>query len=63
MSKKEKNPDHYKVVTFSLYSEDIQLLEELVTKLRLLGNTRANKSMVVRAALQQLDVNKMPKVC
>ncbi len=59
----KKKPDHYKVVTFSLYSEDIQLLEELVTKLRLLGNTRANKSMVVRAALQQLDVNKMPKVC
>lgn len=58
-----KKPDHYKIVSFSLYNEDIQLLEELVAQLRRQGNTRANKSMVIRAALAQFDHNKMPKVC
>ena len=51
----------YRLLCFSLYHEDVALLEKLVAELRKRGVTRANKSMVVRAALAQLDVTKVPR--
>jgi hypothetical protein len=58
--KKEK-PTHYKVVCISLYTEDIAHLEELVAELKRRGHTKANKSQVIRAALDQIDLDKVPK--
>ncbi|RJO69429.1 MAG: hypothetical protein C4523_06310 [Myxococcales bacterium] len=57
---KEK-PQHYKVCCISLYTEDIDRLDEMVTKLKKLGYTKANKSQVIRYALAHVDVEKMPK--
>jgi hypothetical protein len=58
--KKEK-PTHYKVVCISLYTEDIARLSELVAELKRRGHTKANKSQVIRAALDQIDLGKIPK--
>ena len=58
--KKEK-PTHYKVVCISLYTEDIAHLEELVAELKRRGHTKANKSQVIRAALDPIDLDKVPK--
>ncbi len=58
--KKEK-PTHYKVVCISLYTEDIERLEALVAELKRRGHTKANKSQVIRAALDQIDLGKIPK--
>ncbi|HZS37816.1 MAG TPA: hypothetical protein VFF06_13355 [Polyangia bacterium] len=58
--KKEK-PTHYKVVCISLYTEDIERLEALVAELKRRGHTKANKSQVIRAALDQIDLAKIPK--
>lgn len=59
-----KPPDKtYKIVCISIYHEDVALLEKLVAELRRRGHTRANKSMVIRAALAQIDLTKVPKVC
>jgi hypothetical protein len=58
--RKEK-PTHYKVVCISLYTEDIAQLEELVAELKRRGHTKANKSQVIRAALDQIDLDKVPK--
>jgi hypothetical protein len=58
--KKEK-PTHYKVVCISLYTEDIARLEALVKELKRRGHTKANKSQVIRAALDQIDLAKIPK--
>jgi hypothetical protein len=58
--KKEK-PTHYKVVCISLYNEDIAQLEELVAELKRRGHTKANKSQVIRAALDQINLDKVPK--
>jgi cobalamin biosynthesis protein CobD/CbiB len=57
---KEK-PTHYKVVCISLYNEDIENLEKLVAELKRRGHTKANKSQLIRAALAQVDLGKIPK--
>jgi hypothetical protein len=57
---KEK-PTHYKVVCISLYNEDIENLEKMVAELKRRGHTKANKSQLIRAALAQVDLGKIPK--
>jgi hypothetical protein len=57
---KEK-PTHYKVVCISLYNEDIEHLEAMVAELKRRGHTKANKSQLIRAALAQVDLGKIPK--
>ena len=57
---KEK-PTHYKIVCISLYTEDIEHLESLVAELKRRGHTKANKSQLIRAALDQVDLSKIPK--
>lgn len=58
---KEK-PEHYKIVCISLYKEDIRLLETLVKELKKRGHSKASKSQVIRCALEQIDLDKVPKV-
>jgi hypothetical protein len=57
---KEK-PEHYKVISISLYTEDIALLDQLVKEAKQLGHTKANKSQIIRCALHNLDLRKLPK--
>jgi hypothetical protein len=54
-------PTHYKIVCISLYTEDIERLEALVAELKKRGHTKANKSAVIRYALDSVDIGKMPK--
>jgi len=58
---KPAKPTHYKIVCISLYNEDIERLENLVRELKKRGHTKANKSQVIRAALDQIDLDKIPK--
>lgn len=59
--KKREKPTHYKIVCISLYTEDIERLESLVAELKRRGHTKANKSQVIRAALDQIDLAKIPR--
>jgi hypothetical protein len=59
--KKRDKPTHYKIVCISLYTEDIERLESLVAELKRRGHTKANKSQVIRAALDQIDLGRIPK--
>ncbi|HEY3357158.1 MAG TPA: hypothetical protein VGQ83_28165 [Polyangia bacterium] len=58
---KAPKPSHYKIVCISLYNEDIARLEELVAELRRRGFSKANKSQLIRFALDTVDLDKMPK--
>jgi hypothetical protein len=60
-SLKKEKPTHYKVVCISLYNEDIEHLESMVAELKRRGHTKANKSQLIRAALAQVDLAKIPK--
>ncbi|HTE56506.1 MAG TPA: hypothetical protein VK698_36890 [Kofleriaceae bacterium] len=53
-------PTHYKVVCISLYTKDIEALEATVAELKRRGYTKANKSQLIRYALSQLDIDKLP---
>ena len=53
-------PTHYKVISISMYTDDIERLSSIVDELKARGHTRANKSMVIREALRQLDLAQVP---
>lgn len=61
MTRPKSRPAHYKVVCISLYTRDVELLGELVRRLKARGFTKANRSMVIRLALAQLDVDTTAK--
>lgn len=58
---KKPKPTHYKVVSISLYNEDIERLEALVAELKRRGYTKANKSQLIRFALDTVDIDQMPR--
>ncbi|MEQ9501722.1 MAG: hypothetical protein RIT81_32925 [Deltaproteobacteria bacterium] len=57
----KKKPTHYKVVSISLYTEDIERLEALVEELKRRGHRRANKSQLIRFALDTVDIDDLPR--
>lgn len=54
-------PDHYKVICISLYNEDLQHLDAVVRGMKDRGFTKASRSAVLRAAMQQFDAAKVSK--
>lgn len=54
-------PTHYKVICISMYTKDLERLDELVDDLKRRGNTKANRSALIRAALEQVDLDKVPR--
>lgn len=54
-------PDHYKVICISFYNEDLDRLDETVKELKRRGFTKASRSSVLRAAMIQLDLTKIPR--
>ena len=57
---KKPKPTHYKVICISLYTKDLENLESKVAELKSRGYTKANKSQLIRYALSQLDIDKLP---
>jgi hypothetical protein len=54
-------PEHYKIICISLYTEDLARLDEVVRGLKERGFTRASRSSVLRAAMQQFDPSKVTR--
>jgi hypothetical protein len=59
--KSEPKPVHYKVICISLYTKDLERLDALVDELKSRGVTKANRSALIRVALDQLDLDKVPR--
>lgn len=57
---KKGKPSHYKVVSVSLYLDDIERLGSLVEAMKARGFTRMNKSLMIREALRQIDLDQIP---
>jgi len=55
-----EKPTHYKVICISMYNRDIEELEAKVAELKRRGWTKANKSHLIRLALSQIDLDKLP---
>ena len=54
-------PVHYKVICISLYTKDLERLDARVDELKARGITKANRSALIRVALDQLDLDKVPR--
>ncbi len=54
-------PTHYKVICISMYTKDLGRLDEIVEELKGRGITKANRSALIRVALEQLDLDKVPR--
>ncbi|MGK4005392.1 hypothetical protein WMF31_22375 [Sorangium sp. So ce1036] len=54
-------PQHYKVICISMYTEDLERLDGMVGALKARGVTKANRSALIRHALSQVDLDKIPK--
>ena len=57
----QDKPLHYKVICISMYTKDLERLDGLVDKLKARGLTKANRSALIRAALDQIDLDKVPR--
>jgi hypothetical protein len=57
----EPKPAHYKVICISLYTGDLERLDEMVDELKAMGITKANRSALIRHALTQVDLHKVPR--
>jgi len=54
-------PTHYKVICISIYTDDLERLDGMVDELKAKGLTKANRSALIRHALTQVDLDKVPK--
>ncbi len=52
---------HYKVICISLYLDDLARLDAKVEQLKARGLTKANRSALIRFALDEVDLDKVPK--
>ena len=56
-----EKPTHYKVICISMYTKDLEHLDDLVKQLKKRGLTKANRSALIRAALEQVDLDRVPR--
>jgi hypothetical protein len=59
--RRESKPSHYKVICISMYTEDLKRLDNMVEALKSRGLTKANRSALIRYALGEVDLDKVPK--
>ena len=57
---KEK-PTHYKVICISMYLDALEKLDTMVKELKSRGYTKANRSALIRHALECVDLDKVPR--
>ena len=56
-----EKPQHYKVICISMYTKDLAKLDALVDELKASGVTKASRSALIRAALDQVDLARVPR--
>lgn len=56
-----EKPQHYKVICISLYTKDLARLDAMVDELKQQGVTKASRSALIRAALDQVDLARVPR--
>jgi hypothetical protein len=58
---KRDKPSHYKVICISMYTDDLKRLDRMVEELKSRGLTKANRSALIRYALGEVDLDRVPK--
>ena len=58
---KQPRPTHYKVICISMYTDDLKRLDTMVESLKARGLTKANRSALIRYALSEVNLERVPK--
>jgi hypothetical protein len=58
---RDAKPSHYKVICISMYTDDLKRLDKMVEELKGRGLTKANRSALIRYALGEVDLERVPK--
>jgi hypothetical protein len=58
---RQERPAHYKVICISMYTGDLERLDGMIDELKGMGITKANRSALIRHALSQVDLTKVPR--
>jgi hypothetical protein len=58
---RQERPTHYKVICISMYTDDLERLDEMVQSLKARGLTKANRSALIRYALGAVKIDDVPK--
>jgi hypothetical protein len=61
VDKPEAKPLHYKVICISMYTDDLKRLDTMVESLKARGLTKANRSALIRYALSEVNLERVPK--
>jgi len=61
VDKREGKPLHYKVICISMYTDDLKRLDTMVESLKARGLTKANRSALIRYALSEVNLERVPK--
>jgi hypothetical protein len=59
--KRDAKPLHYKVICISMYTDDLKRLDTMVESLKARGLTKANRSALIRYALSEVNLERVPK--
>lgn len=54
-------PAHYKTICISMYTDDLGRLDAKVAELKQAGHRKMNRSALIRFALDQVDLSKLPR--
>jgi hypothetical protein len=54
-------PTHYKVICISMYTDTLDKLDDMVKELKRRGYTKANRSALLRHALDLVDLDTVPR--
>ncbi|MBN1959341.1 MAG: hypothetical protein JW841_00215 [Deltaproteobacteria bacterium] len=57
----QSKPQHYRIMSISMYTDDIERLEQMVAELKRRGNYKANKSQLIRHALTKVNLDEVPE--
>ena len=58
--KPPKEGQNWRLVTFSFYEEDVQLLDTLLAEAKARGLRKVNRSQLMRFALRQVNLDQFP---
>lgn len=58
---RKDKPTHYRVVSVSLYNDDIERIDSLVKELKRRGFTKMNRSALIRYAIDTVNIDDLPR--
>ncbi|MEM9691503.1 MAG: hypothetical protein AAGA56_03075 [Myxococcota bacterium] len=56
-----EKPTHYKVICISMYIDALERLDAMVKELKARGYTKANRSALIRHALDTVNLDEVPR--